>query len=109
MTSNQIIRNIKLHLLSDIKLKEPYLSIYIDIKELFSNMIKYKFSNSLEGKYYGAKGEEGQTHIIYISKRKYLHINIESNDMLRNITTKHAINQKTLKEIIKWYFKNIYL
>lgn len=59
LTSEQIIRNFQLYLLTDIKLEEPYLSIYNGLENCFKDLNIYELTDENVGRViYYAKSEK---------------------------------------------------
>lgn len=90
---NQIIRNINLYILSDIKLEEPYLSIYEDLEDKFSNLETYDYYGNV---YYGKPNGD-----LYIKlSQNSNNIFIDTNNVWESFLTKYKLNQISVSKII---------
>lgn len=105
LTSNQIIRNIKLHLLSDIKLDSDVQMIYNKLLKYFSNLNVYMedvYEESLIFHYYGT--DINNLHIRYNLNRSIICIDVN----IWNFFLKHDTSHTDTEELISWYIGNVF-
>lgn len=108
MTANKAIRNFRLYLLSDMPLEEPYLSIYQELENEFSNLNKFRtrigqsFKNDIM---YGKN--KNDIRIIY-ERGSINMLYIDSNVKI-GMVLKYKIEQSELYLIVKWFIEKEYI
>lgn len=105
MNLDIIIRNFNLHILSDIELEEPYLSLYeyLDIKLKNSTIIDVEDRNIMV--FYGTS----QSDIKGIVIDSCLYINREIHSELEFVfNIKYTLKEDILKWFIKYKFNIVY-
>lgn len=99
MNGEQIIRNIKLSVLTGIKLEEPYLSLYKEIKDTYSNLNFYKpHTEEFKHRLYFGKSTN-KLAFYYSTKSEELSINKNILDKLYS----NSYGNDTISKVCIWY------
>lgn len=106
LTSKQIIRNINLHLLSDIELEEPYISIYNDLKDVFEDLNRYeveiKTGYTVAPRIYYRKFED-ENHIEYEKGSQIIYL--DYINIWQRFGNRYKLSNETVQGITTWYAK----